>query len=204
MSPGCDLDFEDSNNNKKSARHSGSWCCITIPNLVTKCSVIQKISSRQTVTDILNLRCDLDLKRSNPISPQGTLVYDAMLSNQVWLQTGQQFRRHNRNSHILTIEALTVTLTLKQWTNFFARHSGLWFCITTPGLVKKCSVVQKILSGQTFTDILNLCCDLDLESSNRVFPQDTATYNAVLLNQVWWQTDQQFRWYSKNSLIFIV
>ena len=27
---------------------SGSWCCITIPNLVTKCSVSQKISSRQT------------------------------------------------------------------------------------------------------------------------------------------------------------
>ena len=30
---------------KFSAWHSGSWCFITIPNLVTKCSVIQKISS---------------------------------------------------------------------------------------------------------------------------------------------------------------
>ena len=47
--------------------------------LVTKCSVIQKISPRQTFTDILNRRCDLDLEHSNPIFPQDTLVYDAKL-----------------------------------------------------------------------------------------------------------------------------
>ena len=33
-----------------------------IPNLVTKCSAIQKISSVQTFTDILNIQCDLDLE----------------------------------------------------------------------------------------------------------------------------------------------
>ena len=87
----------------KCPHDSGSWCCITIPTLVTKCFVIQKILSRQTFTDILNLLCDLDLDRSNPIFSQNTPAYDAVLSNQVWLQTDLQFRRCNRNSHILII-----------------------------------------------------------------------------------------------------
>ena len=65
---------------------------MTIPGLVTKCSVIQKMSSRQTITIISNLRCDLDLERSNPIFPQDTQAYDAVLSNQVWLQTDQQLK----------------------------------------------------------------------------------------------------------------
>ena len=66
---------------------------------------------------------------------------------------------------------------------------------TTSSLVTKYSVVQKILSGQTFTDILNLCCDLDLESSTPpfFFSLDTPAYDAVVSNQVWLQTDQQFR-----------
>ena len=51
----------------------------------------------------------------------------------------------------------------------------------------------KISAGQTFTDILNLCCDLGLECSNHIFQQDTLGYDAVLANQVWLQTDQQFR-----------
>ena len=59
--------------------------------------------------------------------------------------------------------------------------------------------MEKISSGQTFTDILNLCCDLDLERSNPIFPQDTQAYDAVLSNQAWLQMDQQFRRYSKNS-----
>ena len=65
---------------------------------------------------------------------------------------------------------------------FFREHSGLWCCITTPNLVTKCSVVQKITSGQTFTDVLNHCCDLDLECSNPFFSQDTLAYDAVLSN----------------------
>ena len=46
-----------------------------------------------TFTDILNLRNDLDLECRNPIFPQDTLAYDAMVQNQVWLQRDQQFRR---------------------------------------------------------------------------------------------------------------
>ena len=41
-------------------RHSASWCCITIPSLVTNCSTILKIPSRQTFTDSLNLHFDLN------------------------------------------------------------------------------------------------------------------------------------------------
>ena len=67
-----------------------------------------------------------------------------------------------------------------QWTNLFARHPDLWCCITVLGLVTKCSVVQKISSGQIFNDILNLHCDLDFERSNPVFLQHTPAYNAVL------------------------
>ena len=65
---------------KNSAQHSSSLCCIIIPNLVTKCSVIQKISSRQTFTDTMNRCCDLEFKRSNPIFPQDSPAYDAELS----------------------------------------------------------------------------------------------------------------------------
>ena len=97
MSPSCDLDHEDSKNKKKRLHYSGSWCCITIPNSVTKCSESQKISSRQTFTDISNLHGDLDLECKNPIFPQDTLAYNAVLSNQVWLQKDQQFRRYNKN-----------------------------------------------------------------------------------------------------------
>ena len=64
-------------------------------------------------------------------------------------------------------------------------------------------MVQKISSGQTFTNILNLRCDLDFEISSPVFPQDTQACDAVLLNQVWLQTDQQFKRYTKNSPILI-
>ena len=71
-------------------------------------------------------------------------------------------------------------------------------------MVTKCFVVQKIPSRQTFTNIFNLHCDLDLERSNPIFPQDTLAYDTSLPNQVWLQIDQQFRRYSKNSHILII
>ena len=64
--------------------------------------------------------------------------------------------------------------------------------------------MEKISSGLTFTDILNLHCDLDLERSKPIFQQDTPAYDAVLTNQVWLQTDQQFRKYGKNCHILII
>ena len=86
-----------------SAWHSGLWRCIAIWGLMTKCFVVQKISSRQIFTNILNLCCDLDLEHSNPIFPQNTLAYDVVLASHVWLQSNQQFRKYNKISHILII-----------------------------------------------------------------------------------------------------
>ena len=61
-------------------------------------------SIRTIFTDNVNLRCDLDLERSNPIFfPQDTLAYNAVLSNRDWLQADQQFGRGSRISHILII-----------------------------------------------------------------------------------------------------
>ena len=100
-----------------------------------------------------------------------------------------------------------------QWTNSSAWHFGLWCCITIPGLVTKCSVVQKISSRQTFTNILNLHCDLDLACSNPIFHRTlclTMLYYQTKFGSKWTSSledivkmDQQFRRYSKNSHIWL-
>ena len=119
--------------------------------------------------DILTVRCDLDLECNNPVFPQDALAYNNLSSDQVWLPKNQQFRRYSSQSNIL-IWALAVTLTLKTANNFcFAWHSGSFCSITIPSLVTKCFVIHKILSGQIFTDIFNLRCDLDLEDSTSIF-----------------------------------
>ena len=43
-------------------------------------------------------------------------------------------------------------------------------------------ISQKILSGQTFREVLNLHCDLDLEYSQAIFSKDTAADEHVLSN----------------------
>ena len=80
-----------------------------------------------------------------------------------------------------------------QWTNFSAWHSGLWCCTTIPGLATKCSVILKILSRQTFTNILNLHCDLDLESSITIFQQDSLAY------ELYYQTRSGCKWTSSSE-----
>ena len=87
---------------------------------------------------------------------------------------------------------------------FFHRTLWLMMSHTTSSLVAKYSVVQKILSGQTFTDILNHCCDLDLERSNCIFPQDTPAYDTVLSSYVWLRMDKQFITYSRNSHTLLI
>ena len=132
-----------------------------------------------------------------------TLGYDDVSSDQVWLPRNQQFRKYSTKSHILIIWALVVTLTLKIGNFFSTWHSGSWCYLTITNLVTKYSLIQKTSSGQTFTDILNLCCDLDLECINPIFPQNTLAYDAVLPNQIWLQRDMQFRRYSENSQIWL-
>ena len=143
---------------------------------------------------MFRLRCDLDFKCCNPIFSQDALAYDSLSSDQVWLPKNQQFRRCSSQSPILIIRALAVTLTLKTASSFCSVwHSGSFSCITIPGLVTKGFAVQRMSSRQIFTDIFNLCCDPDLKCSTPIFPQYTLAYDAVLWNQVWLQTDQQFK-----------
>ena len=135
--------------------------------------------------DILTLRSDHDFEGNNPLFPQDALAYDNLSSDKVWLPKNQQFRRYSSQSNILIIWALAVTLTLKTANNFcFAWHSGSFCSITVPRLVTKCFAVQKISSGQIFTDILNHHCDLDLACGDLIFPHDTPAYDDVLSNQV--------------------
>ena len=164
-----------------SAWHSGSWCYITIPSLVTKCSAVQKISTGQTFTDILNFCCDLNLEHSNQIFPRAlwlTMVYYQTKFGSKW--TSSLDDRVEIVIFWLYKPSLWTWPWRKQQQKISAWHSGSWCCIATPNLILKCSVIQKITSGHTYTDILNLRCDLDLEHSNPIFTQHTQVYDAVL------------------------
>ena len=146
----------------------------------------EKISSGQTLTDILNFHCDLDLECSNPIFPHDTPAYNTLLSNQVWMQKDQQYRRYSKNGQVLIISALAVTLTLKIVNQFYCKTHCLMIIHHHTEFGKKKKWLSgsgdteqtwldtwRKISGQTFTDILNLHCDVDLEHSNPIFPQDT-------------------------------
>ena len=102
MSPRCDRDLEDS---KQFLFCVTLW--LILQHYYTKFGYKMFCGSEdntgQIFTDIFNLRCDLDLERSNSIFPQDTLAYNVVLSNRVWLQTDQQFGRYSRNCHILII-----------------------------------------------------------------------------------------------------
>ena len=118
MSLRCDLGLEDS---KQFLFRMTLW--VILLHQHTKFGNKMFCGSKDIIrTNIhwhFNLRCDLNIERSNPNFPQDTLAFDAVLANQVSLQTHQQFGRYSRNSHIFIIEALTVTLTLMIVYHFF-------------------------------------------------------------------------------------
>ena len=87
-----------------------------------------------------------------------------------------------------TTEIVIFSLTLNTVNNFFCMT--LWLIM----LHYHTRFGNKMFFGsediiQTFTDILNLCCGLELECSNPIFQQDTLAYNVVLSNQLWLQMD---------------
>ena len=119
--------------------------------------------------NILILRCDLDLECSSPIFRQDALAYDSLSSDQVWLPKIQQFRRYSSQSHNLIIWALAVILTLKITDIFF--RMTLWLILlhhhTKFGNKMFCGSDDNI--RQIFTDIVNICCDLDLNAVIQFF-----------------------------------
>ena len=115
--PHCDLDLEDSN----SIFHMTLWLMMLHHHTIFGNKIFCDSEN------IIRIKIQLHyLKSSNLLFPQNTLAYDAVLSNKVWLQTDQQFRRYIRSSHILIIWALAVILTLKTVNKifFFAWHSA--------------------------------------------------------------------------------
>ena len=64
-------------------------------------------------------------------------------------------------------------------------------------------MIQKISFRQTFIDILNLRCDLDLEHSNPIFSHDTPAFGDVSTRQVWLQKAQQFGRYSRKYILIM-
>ena len=101
-------------------------------------------------------------KQSYPIFAQDNPTYNVP-SNQLSCKKVQQFRRFIRKSYI----------------DYMIRHFELGLedsklillkdNISPYRLVVKCSMVQKIPSGQTLIDILNLYCNLSQDSSNPFF-----------------------------------
>ena len=83
-----------------SAWHSGSWCGIHHNRFGNK-----MIYDSEDIQTNIHWHFEPSLwpwpRTQNPIFPHDTPTYDAMISNQVWLQTDQQCRRYSRNSHIL-------------------------------------------------------------------------------------------------------
>ena len=79
-------------------------------------------------------------------------------------------------------------------------------------LVTKCLVVLQISSGHsvhTFTDIVNLCCDLDLDSEDSkpsFFSLSFKRHSRLwwcLADQVWLPKSQKFKRYSRKSHVLI-
>ena len=126
--------------------------------------------------------CDLDLDHNKAIqSFHKTTLHLMMMCHQTKFSCKKFSSSDNiLKSHVLIILSLTVTLTLKRENQSF--WSTIWLIMIhhIPSLVVKGSAFQKISSGQTFTDILNLCCDLDLECRNPIFQKDTLAYDVVL------------------------
>ena len=84
------------------------------------------------------------------------------------LQKDQQFSKYGRNSHTWLYEPSLWPWTWRQQTNLLARHFGPWCCITIPSLVTEGSVAEDLSSRWTFTGILNLFCDLNLDHNRAI------------------------------------
>ena len=145
-----------------SAWHSGSWCCIITLNLVTKCSVIQKYHQDKHSLTFWTFPVTLAL---NTVIPFSYRTFRLMM---LYYQTKFSCKL---TSSLEDMTEIVIFLLYKlllwpwhwtQWTNFSAWHSGLWCCITIPGLATKCSMVQKILSRQTFTNIVTFAVTFTL------------------------------------------
>ena len=103
------------------AWHSGSWWC-SHTGLVTEGSAVEEILSRQTITGILNLTCDLDHNHNIAIQSYHKTIHLMMMYHQTRFSCKRISSSDNiLKSHILIMWSFTVTLTLKTANKSFWR-----------------------------------------------------------------------------------
>ena len=200
MNPHCDLDLEDSNNNNTKFRTT-LWLMMLHHHTKfgNKMFCGSQNSFQTNIHCILNLLCDLDLEHSNPF------FHWTLWPMMLYYQT--KFSCKPTSSLEDTTETVLFWLSKPslwpwpwtQWTNFSAWHSGFWYCLAIPGLVTNAQDIVWTNVHWHFEP--SLWPWPWLQQSH--LPQDTQAYDAVLSNQVWLQTDKQFRKYSENSNILI-
>ena len=96
------------------AYYFGTWCCTTIPSLVTEDSAAEEMSFRWTITGILNLFCDLDLDHNTAIQSFHKTIHLLMMCHQTKFTCKRISNSDNIfKSHVLIILFLTVTFILK-------------------------------------------------------------------------------------------
>ena len=140
--------------------------------------------------------CDLDLDHNKAIQSFHKTIRLMMMCHQTKISCKRNSNSENiPKSHNLTKLFLTVTLILKTADQSFLKT--IWLIMmhhhTKFGSKRLCNSENTIW---TFTDVLEFCCDLDLEHNNPVTKYNTLACDNVLSNQVWQQKDQQFKRYS--------
>ena len=132
----------------------------------------EKMSSRWTFTEKLNLFCDLDLDHNRAIQSFHKTIHLMMMYHQTKFSCKKiSSSDHMLKSDILIILSLTVTLTLKTANQSFRKT--IWLIMmhhhTKFGTKsKRFSNSENII--WTFINIVKFCCDLDLEHNNPISP----------------------------------
>ena len=170
-------------------------------------SAAEEISSRWTFTGILNFFCDLDLDHNRAIHSFRKTITLMMMNHQTKFSCQRISGADNvSKSHILIILSLTVTLTLK------TANQSFWKTIWLIMLHQHTKFGSKRLSVPEDTIWTNIHWNFEIlmwpwprtQQSNFSIKHSGLWYDNVLSNQVWWQTDEQFKRYSRNCHILII
>ena len=123
-------------------------------------------------------------------------VIHQVFHNTLWLVT-MHHQTKGGNERIISSENVETDVfwlhdcSLWSWPwrqqSFSKRHSSSRWSTPTQSLATRGLIAQKVLSGQTFNEVLSLCYDLDLRHSNfNIFTGHSGLYrNRLFMNGVW-------------------
>ena len=132
------------------------------------CYIKYQIEKHPCFNETLNPSCDLDREYSNPkLFTRHSSLWWCTITLSLAAR-GSAVRKIQQKWSCFVYLRPHFDLKLED-SNLFVRHSSSWWCINTPSSATKGSTIQKISSGQTLTNILNICCDLHLEHSKPIF-----------------------------------